>query len=43
MNRLESVRQAVDIILGQQKDIKERRAGYMHLYGVALISRFSFV
>jgi uncharacterized protein len=38
MDRLERVRQAVDSILRQQQDLEHRRAGFVHLYGVATIS-----
>ena len=38
MDRLEKVRQAIDLILGQQSDVEERRAGFVHLYGVSVIS-----
>jgi uncharacterized protein len=38
MNRLEIVRQVVDEILRQQPDVKERRCGFVHLYGVAVTS-----
>ena len=35
MNRLEQVRQRVDHILRNQPDLEERRAGFVHLYGVS--------
>jgi len=37
MDRLETVRQVIDEILRQQPDIEERRAGFVHLYGVSAI------
>jgi uncharacterized protein len=36
MERLEQVRTLVDEILEKQEDVKMRRAGYVHLYGVSL-------
>ena len=35
LDRTERVRQVVDEILRAQPDIEERRAGFVHLYGVA--------
>ncbi|HHT91844.1 MAG: HD domain-containing protein [Bacillota bacterium] len=35
MNRIESVREVVDQVLSSVPDPTERRAGYVHLYGVA--------
>ena len=35
MNRTERVRQVVDEILWGQPDVMERRAGFIHLYGVS--------
>lgn len=37
-DRLELVRQLVDEILQQQPDQEERRCGFVHLYGVAVLS-----
>ncbi len=37
MNRIETVRQQVDRILLGMSDAEERRCGYVHLYGVALV------
>ena len=38
MNRLERVRAKVDAILRGQRDEEERRAGFVHLYGVSAMS-----
>ena len=35
MNRIELVRNNIDVILKQQEDLHVRRDGYVHLYGVA--------
>jgi uncharacterized protein len=35
MNRLELVRNEIDVILLNQNNVEERRNGYVHLYGVA--------
>ncbi|MBN1579257.1 MAG: HD domain-containing protein, partial [Anaerolineae bacterium] len=35
MDRIEQVRQIVDRVLWAQPDQQERRAGFIHLYGVA--------
>ena len=37
MDRLEAVRRIVDEILRRQPDEEERRAGFVHLYGVAAV------
>jgi uncharacterized protein len=34
-NRVELVRQVIDEVLRQQRDVEERRCGFVHLYGVA--------
>lgn len=38
MNRIEKVREYVDTILLNMSDVKERRSGYIHLYGVSQAS-----
>lgn len=35
MNRIEKVREYVDNILLNMPDVRERRSGYLHLYGVS--------
>mgnify|MGYP000843912860 CR=1 FL=1 len=35
MNRIEKVREYVDNILLNMSDVRERRSGYLHLYGVS--------
>ena len=35
MNRIEKVREAVDEIILNMSDLKERRCAYLHLYGVS--------
>lgn len=35
MNRIEKVREYVDNVLLNMTDTKERRCGYLHLYGVS--------
>ena len=35
MNRIEILREYIDVVLLNMTDVGERRAGYVHLYGVA--------
>ena len=38
MKRLESIRKTVDELLRQQPDKEESRCGFVHLYGVSIVS-----